>query len=120
MKAKYLALFLILLPISGFATGDSTVTSQAYVTSQLANKQGLIGDGTNGTVITNTGTAGMVGSKAVYTTGGTYSDQQNALIEANQANSAIQNGLNAHVTCYDSANGCTLWQVHDLNGTYMP
>ena len=98
MKYKFIAFALMFMPMCAFATGDNTVTSKSYVDAELAKKQNLIGGGTADTVITNTGTAGTVGSKGVYKTTTAYSSQTGSLIEANHANSAIQNGLNAHVT----------------------
>jgi len=124
MKIKYFAVLLALVPACAFAEGEEkVVTSKSYVVSELAKKQDNIGGGTEGTVITNTGTAGTVGSKGVYKTGGTntYNAQTTHLIEAAQANTAIQNGLNAHVTCNHDNNGdCDLWQINTLSGTYMP
>ena len=123
MKIKYFAFILAFVPMCAFATADNTVTSKSYVDSEVGKKQNKIGGDTADTVITNTGTAGTVGSKGVYKTGSgnTYSGQTTSLIEANQANSAIQNGLNAHVTCYESENGeCILWSINQLSGTYMP
>ena len=126
MKIRYLAFILAILPASAFAVGENVVTSKSYVDTEVAKKQQKIGGGAADTVITNTGADGVVGSKGVYKTGGsnTYSGQTTSLIEANHANTAIQNGLNAHVTCYhyDSANNndCDLWEINTLSGTYMP
>ena len=134
MKIKYFAVLLALVPACAFAddtpvaisNDQKVVASKAYVRSKLDEKQDNIGGGTEGTVITNTGTAGTVGSKGVYKTGGTttYSAQTTHLIEAAQANTAIQNGLNAHVTCNhtdpNNNNDCDLWQINTLSGTYMP
>ena len=124
MKIKVLIFVLAFMPISAFATGGTTaVTSRSYVDTEVAKKQQKIGGSTNGTVITNTGTDGQVGAKGVYKTGSgnTYSGQTTSLIEANQANSAVQNGLNAHVTCYQSENSeCVLWEINTLSGAYLP
>lgn len=131
MKYKFIAFMLVFMPFCAFATdGNNTtndqniVTSKSYVKAELDKKQGLIGDGPADTVITNTGTAGTVGSKGVYKTTTAYSSQTDSLIEANHANTAIQNGLNAHVTCADpvggSASECILWSINQLSGTYLP
>lgn len=126
MKVRYLAFILVILPVSAFAVGENTVTSKSYVDFEVGKKQQKIGGGEADTVITNTGEDGVVGSKGVYKTGSgnTYAGQTTSLIEANHANTAIQNGLNAHVTCYhyDSANNndCDLWQINTLSSTYMP
>ena len=126
MKIRYLVFILAFVPMCAYAVADNTVTSKSYVDAEVGKKQDKIGGGTEGTVITNTGTAGTVGSKGVYQTGGTntYNAQTTSLIEANHANTAIQNGLNAHVTCYhtdtSNNNDCDLWQINTLSGTYMP
>ena len=126
MKYKFIALILLIAPVCAFATADNTVTSKSYVDAEVDKKQDNIGDGSNGSVITNTGQEGVVGEKGVYKTGSgsTYSGQTTSLIEANHANSAIQNGLNAHVTCAEpvggNASNCILWSINQLSGTYMP
>ena len=116
-------IFGMLFTTGAFATDTTAVTSKSYVDTVAATKQNKIGGGNANTVITNTGNDGTVGSKGVYQTGGnnTYNAQQNSLIAANQANTAIQTGLNAHVTCYEYQNNdCVLWQLNELSGTYMP
>ncbi len=124
MKVKYLLFVLALVPMGVFATeGDNRiVTSQAYVEHELSQKQGLLGGGTAGTVLVNSGEAGTVNSKGVYHTGTAYSNQTGSLVEAQTANTAIQNGLNQHVTCEQGTNAsdCTLWRINTLNGTYLP
>ena len=132
MKYKILAVLLVVLPVSAFAEDDAAttnaarniVTSKSYVDYKVDQKQDKIGGNTAGTVITNTGTAGVVGTKGVYKTTTAYSSQTDSLIEANHANTAIQNGLNRHVTCADpvggSASECLLWSINQLSGTYFP
>ena len=122
---------LVFMPFCAFATdsnntnnGQNIVTSKSYVDAELAKKQGLIGGDPADTVITNTGTDGDVDYKPIYKTTTAYSSQTGSLIEANHANTAIQNGLNAHVTCADpvggSASECILWSINQLSGTYLP
>lgn len=102
------------------------VPTVGAVNSALATKQDNIGGGTANTVITNTGTAGVVGSKPVYNESATYTnDNVTALLQANQANTAIQNGLNGHLTCATYAanhsgdsNYCLTWQINTLSGPY--
>ena len=108
-------------PTAAELLAAKTPTSKAYVDAQVGAKQQKIGAGTAGSVITYSGTAGTVGSHAVYNSGGAYNTQSTALIEAGQANTAIQNGLNAHMTCAESsADGCLLWQINSVSGTYVP
>jgi len=116
-------------PISSTLTGnniDSNLPTVGAVNTGLATKQDEIGAGTAaGNVVTYTGNAGTVGEKAVYNSSATYN--QNALIEANHANTAIRTGLNDHLTCApngtDPATGnCWLWQINDqaVNTVYTP
>ena len=116
-------------PISSTLTGnniDSNLPTVGAVNTGLATKQDEIGAGTAaGNVVTYTGNAGTVGEKAVYNSNATYN--QNALIEANHANTAIRTGLNEHLTCApngtDPATGnCWLWQINDqaANTVYTP
>ena len=116
-------------PISSTLTGnniDSNLPTVGAVNTGLATKQNEIGAGTAaGNVVTYTGNAGTVGENAVYNSSATYN--QNALIEANHANSAIRTGLNEHLTCApngtDPATGnCWLWQINDqaVNTVYTP
>ena len=132
MKYKILAVLLVVLPVAAFAEDDAAitnaarniVTSKSYVDNLVSQKQDKIGGDTAGTVITNTGTEGTVGKKGVYKTTTAYSSQTGSLIEANHANTAIQNGLNRHVTCADpvgaSASDCLLWGINQLSGIYLP
>ena len=98
--------------------GDKVTTSKTYVTNQLATKQDIIPAGTNGSVVTYTGDEGVVGQKAVYKETAAYN--ANALVEAGQVNTAIQNGLNGHLTCAESdSQGCLIWQINPATGTHF-
>ena len=131
MKSVYFIVGIVTAVISfgAFADDAPTVsdtqraTSKTYVDNQVGAKQQKL-SGTPGTVVTYGNTAGAVGSRAIYTTGGTYSNQTTALVEANQVNTAIQNGLNSHVTCSQTATDgtgrCLLWSINSANGTYLP
>ena len=102
------------------AVGDKVTTSKTYVTNQLATKQNKIGAGTNGSVVTYTGTAGSVGQKAVYNESAAYNSA--ALVEAGQVNTAIQNGINGHLTCdvTDPSDGtCLIWRINPASGTHF-
>jgi len=114
-------------PISTTLSGtgiDNNLPTVGAVNTGLATKQNEIGAGTaSGNVVTYTGSPGTVGEKPVYNSNATYN--QNALIEANHANSAIRTGLNNHLTCAGTQgeNGpCWLWQINDqaVNTVYTP
>ena len=107
------------LVVCGAAFADTTTTSKSYVDNQIGTKQNKIGSGTNGSVVTYTGTAGSVGQKAVYNESASYNS--NALVEAGQVNTAIQNGINGHLTCVETdTNGtCLLWRINQVSGTHF-
>ena len=81
-----------------------------YITStDISSKQDAIGGSTSGTVITNTGTAGTVGSLAVdSTTGGTSSSGK--LITSGAVNAGL-------ATKQDALTDGTAGQVLESNGT---
>jgi hypothetical protein len=89
-------------------------------------KQDLI-NGTAGTVVTYTGTAGQMTETAVYDETSAYSGQEDSLAEVQHVNDAVTNAFNAHITCHEyvanaeeTAENCLLWDVNNLSGTYVP
>jgi len=132
MKNSYFLIAgLISATLSFGAIADNSVpdsqkaTSKTYVDNLVGGKQEKL-SGTAGTVVTYTGTAGTTGERGIYTTGETWnSAAQQKLLEANQANTAIQNGLNGHLTCAQAATapntGCMYWTINSAsNQVYMP
>ena len=110
----------------GTSTSATTLPTTGAVVAGLNAKQNIL-NGTAGTVVTYTGTAGSMGSKGVYQASGSYSSQTDNLAEAGHVNTAVANAFNAHLTCrtYDTSGvqtseHCLLWDVNNLSGTYMP
>ncbi|MBO4683275.1 MAG: hypothetical protein J5611_01705 [Alphaproteobacteria bacterium] len=103
---KFLLSFLFL--VVGIAYADNTITSKEYVDGQVATLQTQIPAKNTNTVITNTGTAGTIGEKAIYDTTAAYGTQSDALVTAGAFNSAVQNALESEFVCVE-------WQgsVHD-------
>ena len=101
-------LFVVLALFAFVAYADNTITSKEYVDDQVATLQTQIPAKNTNTVITNTGTAGTVGEKAIYDTSVAYNTQSDALVTAGAFNSAIQNALESEFVCIE-------WQgaVHD-------
>ena len=101
--------------VSDAAADANKIPTVGAVNSALSNKQGLIGGGTDGTVILNSGTPGTVQEKAIYST---TNNATTGLLQANDANTIVQTQLNAHITCSSPANGdstnCLLWQINTL------
>lgn len=101
-------------------TIDDFLPTVGAVNTELNLRQNKL-NGTAHTVATYTSTDGSLDQKAVYNTSNAYdSTNQAALIEAAHANSAIQTGLDRHLTC-DSNHGpndeCWLWTVNDQQPT---
>jgi len=101
-------LFVILSLFAVVAYADNTITSKEYVDGQVSNLQTQIPAKNTNTVLTNTGTAGTVGEKAIYDTTAAYGAQTDALVTAGAFNSAVQNALESEFVCVE-------WQgnVHD-------
>jgi hypothetical protein len=101
-------LFVILSLFAVVAYADNTITSKEYVDGQVSNLQTQIPAKNTNTVLTNTGTAGTVGEKAIYDTSVAYGTQSDALVTAGAFNSAVQNALESEFVCVE-------WQgnVHD-------
>ena len=117
-----------LLSCGAFADVPDTqkATTKAYVDDLVDTKQAKIPAGTANTVLISPETAGGTPrSRAIYQNGDTWnSTSQQKLLQAGQANTAIQNGLNGHLTCAQEINGsgsgCLYWTINSANGTYMP
>ena len=116
----------IITDVGNYDEGTELVTVGA-INSALQDKQNLIPAGTSGNLVTYTGSAGSVGSAAVYNASNSYSGQNTALVQAQHVNTAAANAFNAHITCnqYDTsgtqtAEHCLLWNVNNLSGTYVP
>ena len=101
-------LFVVLSLFAFAAVADNTITSKEYVDGQVSNLQTQIPAKNTNTVLTNTGTAGEIGEKAIYDTTATYGTQTDALVTAGAFNSAIQNALESEFVCID-----WLGDVHD-------
>ncbi|MBO4683151.1 MAG: hypothetical protein J5611_01050 [Alphaproteobacteria bacterium] len=101
-------LFVILALFVFSVRADNTITSKEYVDGQVATLQTQIPAKNTNTVVTNTGTAGTIGEKAIYDTTATYNTQTDALVTAGAFNSAVQNALESEFVCVE-------WQgnVHD-------
>ena len=118
-------------PISGTLTGeniDSSIPTVGAVNTGLNTKQDNIPAGTTAdNIVTYSSSAGDVDEHTLYRNNVAYSGQSDGLLQANDANTAIVNGLNGHLSCggyvnNDSSQPCWLWQINDqASGTiYTP
>ena len=94
--------------VVGAAYADNTITSKEYVDGQVAELQIQIPAKNVNTVVMNTDTAGEIGEKAIYNSNNDYAEQQDALVDAQTFNAAVQNALESEFVCIE-------WQgsVHD-------
>ena len=114
-------------PATPATDARKTVTSKKYVDDVLDTKQDKIGNqGDNGSVVIYTENPGTVSAKPIYSEQGAYNNTtKKNLIEAENVNTAIKNGLKEHIECVDDNLGpngeCWLWVINeDMNGTYIP
>ena len=107
-------------PISTTLSGDgidNNLPTVGAVNTGLSDKQNIIGENkTAGNVATYTSSAGTLDEHAVYKTNVAYN--ANGLVEAGHVNTAIQNGLNEHITCVETnkdpvTGNCWLYTIND-------
>ena len=106
---------------SAFAAGENIATSKAFVDAGVAQKQDAI-PANNGTaaVLTNTGTPGSVGTKNIYDSNASYSDQTDSLVTADDFNTAVQNAIDTEFECIawrdpnDHTSDCMLVQIRGI------
>ena len=131
MKNILAFLVCVLVADAAFATGENIATSKAYVDTAVAQKQDAIlaNDGAV-QVLTNTGTAGAVGTKNIYDSTGAYGEQIESLVTAGDFNTAVQNAIDAEFECIawrnpdDHSSDCMLvkikskeYSIYDLIGS---
>ncbi len=121
MKAFLISVICAAMALPAFAAGENVATSKAFVDTVVALKQDKIPANSGTTqVLTNTGTAGNVGTKNVYDSTATYSDQTDALVDAVTMNTAVQNAINAEFKCVqynpNDPNDCWLVDIFGSTG----
>ncbi len=105
---------------AAFAAGENVATSKAFVDTAVALKQDKIpaNDGT-AQVLTNTGTAGTVGTREIYNATGEYAAQMESLVDAATMNAAVQNAIEAEFQCIawvdnDPTKDCLLVEIRGV------
>ncbi|MBO4683587.1 MAG: hypothetical protein J5611_03370 [Alphaproteobacteria bacterium] len=91
----------------GTSTTDTSVPTIGAINTALATKQNTV-NGTAGYVMTNTGTAGSVGEKPVYSSTAKKAD---ALVEAGTLNQTIIDAVNSELTEVAGIG----WQINTAN-----
>ena len=110
------------ITFSAFGVGENVPTSKSYIDSVLVEKQDTIERATgNNQVLTNTGTAGEYGTKDIYDSTGSYTEQTDALVDAQTMNAAVQNAINAEFVCIswvddDPTKDCLLMEIRGVTG----
>jgi len=109
------------ITFSAFGVGENVPTSKSYIDSVLVNKQDAI-ERTAGAnqALTNTGTAAEYGTKNIYDSNGSYTEQTDALVDAQTMNAAVQNAINAEFVCIswvddDPTKDCLLMVLGNRN-----
>jgi len=104
-----------------FAAGENIPTSKSYVDSALLEKQDTIERTTgNAQALTNTGVAGEYGTKNIYDSTGSYTEQTDALVDAATMNTAVQNAIDSEFQCIewvdnDQTKDCLLMMLAGRN-----
>ena len=95
---------------------NDDATSKLYVDTTVATRQDAVDANTTNTVMTYTDTVGTVGAKNIYDSTGSYAEQQDALVSADVANTAIMNAINMEFTCAEynpnDATDCWKWSIN--------
>ena len=100
MRKIFIFVICIFVGFSAFGAGENIPTSKSYVDSAVAQKQDKI-PANNGAeqILMNTGTDGSVGTKDIYDSTGSYIEQTDALVTAEQFNTAVQNAIDSEFEC---------------------
>ena len=95
-------------------TNDTTIPTTGAVNAAIAAKQDVNAiNGTANYVMTHTGTAGVLGEKAIYGTGTQLSD---ALVEVGTLNSAVINAVNSELTPVSGIG----WRINTVENLTLP
>ncbi len=109
MKKTIIAIMCVFNITTAYAENANISTSQYYVDTATATRQDAVPANNANTVMTYDSTSSDgIGTKAIYDTTAAYSEQKSALITADTANAAIQNGINGEFTCANPPK-CNLW-----------
>ena len=90
------------------------VTSESYVDSAVNTLQNEIPAENTNTVLTNTGTAGEIGTKKIYDETQSFGTQTDALVTTETFNAAVQNAIDNEFVCIESIpEGCLLYKIQN-------
>ena len=101
---------------TAYAENENAATSKEYVDTEIATKQPTISAAGNNVVMTfdSTATDG-IGTKNIYDPSGSYAAQQDALVTASTANTAVQMAINGELVCTGYSdidpNDCWFWSI---------
>ena len=106
---------IFILFLSFVAFPALAVTSKSYVDSAVAPLQNEIPAVNTDTVLTNTGTAGEIGTKKIYDETQSFETQTDALVTAATFNAAVQNAIDNEFVCVESIpEGCLLYKLQKV------
>jgi len=96
----------------GNSTTADSVPTRGAINTALATKQNTL-NGTAGWVVENTGTAGSVKAKPVYSTTDNY---KTALVEADDLNQIVIDAVNSELTAVEGVG----WQINTVGNLTLP
>ncbi len=116
MKKIIIAIMLVFCATTVRAENTNISTSQYYVDTNAATRQDAAPANNANSVMTyDSVSPDGIGAKAIYDATASYADQTGALITADTANAAIQNGINSEFVCANPPK-CNLWNLAGLYG----
>ena len=116
MQKFIIAIMCLLGIVTAYAENENAATSKEYVDTAIATKQPTIPAEGNNVVMTFDSTADDgIGTKNIYDESASYAEQQNALVTAQTANTAVQMAINGEFYCKEWStiveNDCWLWGI---------
>ena len=123
MRKFIIAIICILGTAGAYAENENAATSKEYVDTELATKQPTIPAAGNNVVMTfDSNATDGIGTKNIYDPSDSYMNQQNALVTAGTANTAVQMAINGEFECvlYDPDNTTDCWWWNIKQPTRLP
>ncbi len=128
MKKFIFAIMCVVGIATAYAENENAATSKEYVDTELATKQPTIpAEGANVVMTFDSTATDGIGTKNIYDPSGSYMNQQNALVTAATANSAVQMAINGEFICTEYSTidptDCWLWGIktqENFSGSLPP
>ena len=122
MKKLIIAL-MMLCTFAAYAENENAATSKEYVDTEIATKQPVIpAEGDNVVITFDSSTDDGIGTKQIYDESAAYAEQQDALVTAGTANTAVQMAIQGEFECvlYDPDNPTDCWWWNIKSAQRLP